>query len=520
MTGPGEPVGVSVVVPVRNGAPWIRDVIAAIRRQSGGRPFEILVVDDRSTDDSRTLLDRMARDGLVRVLQGSGRGAAAAINLGIAASQHPVVCQIDQDVIIEPGWIDRLVAALAEPDVAAAQGRYVHDRNASIWARVMALDLELRYAALGSETSHVCTGNAAYRRNALGQVGPFDDALGYGYDNDMSYRLRAAGHRLVFCADARSRHHWREGLSAYCRQQYGFGYGRLDVVARHPARISGDSVSPLGMMLHPAVMAAAWTCLVLSALLAATGSQWWWPAHRPAIVERLPAPQRVLALVPAHNEADSLPSVLTELQACHPDLSVLVIDDGSTDGTAEVLETLGARWLRLPERMGVGSAMRAGLTYAARLGFDGVIRVDGDGQHRPDEISALLEPLSTHRADVVLGSRYVTSEARREAPSGRLAVRLLGAWLSLLTGRAVTDPTSGFCAFGPRAVRVLSEYHPTGYPEPELHLIAVRHALAVVEVPVRPRARVGGRTSLTPTRIVAAAARVLLVLVVEPLRTR
>ena len=123
------------------------------------------------------------------------------------------------------------------------------------------------------------------------------------------------------------------------------------------------------------------------------------------------------------------------------------------------------------------------------------MRVDGDGQHRADEIAALLEPLLTQRADVVLGSRYVTSPGTRPgAASGRLSVRLLAAWLSLLTGRAVTDPTSGFCAFGPRAVRVLSEYHPTGYPEPELHLIAGRHALSVVEVPVQPRARVGGRT--------------------------
>lgn len=599
MTLPDEAVAVSVVVPVRNGARWLAATIAAIRREVAGRPFEILVVDDGSTDASRMLLDQMARDDVLRVLEGRGRGAAAAINLGIATAVHPIVCQIDQDVIIEPGWMDCLVDALVDPGVAAAQGRYVHHRGASIWSRVMALDLELRYAALRGQTTHVCTGNTAYRRSALEQVGPFDEDFGYGYDNDMSYRLRAAGHRLVFRAEACSRHEWREGLAAYCRQQYGFGYGRLDVVARHPTHITGDSVSPLGMMLHPAATAAAWVCLALGVLITAAGGYGWWlaalgvllvatlvferaiagvrawrrfgdaaallfpllhllrdqvwvsaivawlsnrlldrsgPWHsmrpRPAgrlqpgvprslEVDRVPAPSRILAVVPAHNEAASLPSVLAELRACHPDMSVLVIDDGSTDGTVAVLEACGARWLRLPERLGVGSAMRAGLTYAARLDFDGVIRVDGDGQHRPDEISALLEPLLTQRADVVLGSRYVGSpEARRGSASGRLAVRLLGAWLSLLTGRAVTDPTSGFCAFGPRAVRVLSEYHPTGYPEPELHLIAVRHALAVEEVPVRPRARVGGRTSLTPARIAAAAARVLLVLVLEPLRSR
>ncbi len=86
---------------------------------------------------------------------------------------------------------------------------------------------------------HVCTGNTVYRAEALARVGLLDESLGYGYDNDLSYRLGAAGYALAFCRDARSRHRWREGLAGYLTQQYGFGYGRLDVVAAHPDRVGG-----------------------------------------------------------------------------------------------------------------------------------------------------------------------------------------------------------------------------------------------------------------------------------------
>ena len=141
----------------------------------------------------------------------------------------------------------------------------------------MGLDLEQRYAAIvGPDTTHVCTGNSAYRAEALRQVGLLDETFGYGYDNDLSYRLRDAGYRLVFRRDAQSVHRWREGLSGYLVQQYGFGYGRIDLVAKHPRRAGGDSVSPAGMMLHPVLMAIAILAL-LGALLARVAGGPWWP---------------------------------------------------------------------------------------------------------------------------------------------------------------------------------------------------------------------------------------------------
>jgi len=265
-------VGVSFVVPVHNGARWLDAVLSAILAQKDGRPFEVLAVDDGSTDGSSVILDRHAVGGEVRVIPGDRRGAAAAINLGVRQAIHPLIGQVDQDVILRPGWLARLSEALSAPEVAAAQGYYLTPSGSTLWARVMGLDLEQRYSRIaGRYVDHVCTGNSVYRAAALHRVGLFDETLGYGYDNDMSYRLGAAGYRLVFCREARSVHRWREDMSSYLRQQYGLGYGRLDLVAKHWRRMRGDDVSGPGMILHAPAMLAVLAGLGVAPLLAATG---------------------------------------------------------------------------------------------------------------------------------------------------------------------------------------------------------------------------------------------------------
>ena len=224
---------------------------------------------------------------------------------------------------------------------------------------------------------------------------------------------------------------------------------------------------------------------------------------------------RILTLIPAHNEAPSLRAVITDLRAHRPHSDVLVVNDGSTDGTAAILRELNVKWLHWPERRGVGSALRAGLRYAARQGYDIVVRLDADGQHDASEIERLLIPLTVGSADVVLGSRF--SSSTRSRHPGPIQ-RSLGALLSMITRRAVTDPTSGFWALGPRSVGLLAEHLPDGYPEPELHLFLSRNAMRVVEVDVQWRARLHGRSSLTLTRLVKAGARVALAVIIVPLR--
>jgi glycosyltransferase involved in cell wall biosynthesis len=587
-------VGVTFVVPVHNGRRGLRAVLDGILAQSDGRPFEIVAVDDGSDDGSLRVLREYEAAGLLRVVHGSGRGAAAAINTGIREAAHPIVCQIDQDVVVADGWLPPILAALDDPAVAAAQGHYVTPRGAGFWASCMGRDLEHRYARIPARfVNHVCTGNTAYRASALHQVGLLDETLGYGYDNDLSYRLARAGYRLAFCRNAISVHRWREDFSGYLRQQFGVGYGRLDVVWRHPARVTGDDVSDAVMMAHaPAMLVAvvllmystvAWILgapagihalvgsgIVMALLLErafagvaawrATGDRsalgfavahlardlaWaaaivMWTARRAIGTSGVPthsmqrrtaaalsldrgpdapslASLRLLAVVPAFNEAPSLPHVVAELRRAVPAADILVVNDGSTDRTSDLLPALGVQWLTLAERVGVGGAVRVGLRYAHRAGYQYVARLDGDGQHRAADIIRLLAPVLNGHADAVLGSRFLRRSSRVRSVR-RFGQAALAGCLTRLTGRRVTDPTSGFWLFGPRAVRLLARHHPTGYPEPELVLLLSRNALRVAEVPIRVRRRLAGRTTITTARAALATARTLLALLVVPLR--
>lgn len=201
-------------------------------------------------------------------------------------------------------------------------------------------------------------------------------------------------------------------------------------------------------------------------------------------------------MIPALNEEQSIRGVLDDLAARCPWADVLVIDDGSSDGTAEAAQSLGVPVVRLPFNLGVGGAMRAGYRYAERGGYDAVVQVDADGQHDAAYIKALLDGLRD--ADVVIGARFA-GEGTYSAGRGprRWAMRLLASVLSGLTKTRLTDTTSGFRAAGPRAIKVFAEHYPAEYLGDTIEslVIAVRSGCRVRQVPVEMRPRLGGRAS-------------------------
>jgi hypothetical protein len=225
---------------------------------------------------------------------------------------------------------------------------------------------------------------------------------------------------------------------------------------------------------------------------------------------------RPLVLLPACNEAASLPSVVREVCSVFPAADVLIVDDASDDATARLLPELGVCWIRLSERTGVGGAVRRGLQYARSRGYDTVVRLDGDGQHVAHLALELLEALRREGADAAVGSRYKVASGYRASWTRRLAQRVLGAGLSLRLGCRVTDPTSGFWVFGPRAVELLAAHHPGGYSEPQLRLLLHRRGFRVLEVGVSMRRRFAGRTTLTPRRAAGAFARACFALLSLP----
>jgi glycosyltransferase involved in cell wall biosynthesis len=227
---------------------------------------------------------------------------------------------------------------------------------------------------------------------------------------------------------------------------------------------------------------------------------------------------RVAAIVPAYNEARNLPRLAEALRAHAPQLDVCLVDDGSTDETAHVAEALGWTVLRLPMNLGIGGAVQAGYLWALERGHDVAVQIDGDGQHDPADVDALLAPIRAERADVVIGSRFLSDGGFRSTLVRRAGIRYLSWFLRLRCGARVTDPTSGFRAAGRDAIALFARYYPSDYPEPEAIALARRAGLRIVEAPVRMRERAHGRSSITVFRSLYYLVKVSLALVLLPRR--
>jgi glycosyltransferase involved in cell wall biosynthesis len=223
-----------------------------------------------------------------------------------------------------------------------------------------------------------------------------------------------------------------------------------------------------------------------------------------------------LAVVPAYNEAMTIVSVVKALRERAPRFDVLVIDDGSTDETAQVASFAGARVVRLPFNVGIGGAVQAGFVYARENRYDFMAQVDGDGQHEPAELAKLVEMMTNSPgADMVCGSRFLTADYHYPAPiSRRTGIHVFAALLSRLVGGRVSDPTSGFRLYNRRAIDLFARDYPHDYPEVEAVLMLHHHRLRMREVPVRMYARGGGVSSISTGKSAYYMVKVLLALLV------
>ena len=224
--------------------------------------------------------------------------------------------------------------------------------------------------------------------------------------------------------------------------------------------------------------------------------------------------------MPARNEEAAVGGVVAEIRAFDPGLDVVVLDDGSTDATAEVARAAGAYVVRLPFNLGIGAAVQTGFKFALEHGYDLAVRVDGDGQHDPTELPRLLAVIDRDEADVVVGSRFVAGTVGHRGPrSRRIGIVFFARLVSMLTRQRVTDTTSGFQALNRRGIAIFAADYPHDYPEVEATVMVHKHRLRLVEVPVRMREREHGESSITTLRSIYYMFKVTLALLVGMLRT-
>ena len=194
---------------------------------------------------------------------------------------------------------------------------------------------------------------------------------------------------------------------------------------------------------------------------------------------------RILVVVPAYKEEARIGGVIVGIRQHVPQADILVVDDGSPDGTADAARQAGALVASLPFNQGYGVALQTGFKYARRHQYETVVQIDGDGQHEPGCIPDLLAVVQTSQADVALGSRWLGTGNYKGPLLRKFGKFFFGSLANLLTGLKVTDPTTGFQALSKDVVQFYCTHvYPVDYPDANVIIMLKRAGFRVAEVPV------------------------------------
>lgn len=204
--------------------------------------------------------------------------------------------------------------------------------------------------------------------------------------------------------------------------------------------------------------------------------------------------QEVLLIIPSYNEEKNIERVVGELEEKFPELDYLVVNDGSTDRTAQICQEKGYHMLNLPVNLGLAGCFQAGMKYAYARGYRYAIQFDGDGQHRPEYIESIRKKMA-EGYDIVIGSRFV--DRPKDASMRMVGSRLLALAIRLTTGVRITDPTSGMRMFNQEMIREFALNLNYG-PEPDTISFLLKQGARVAEVPVEIGERLAGESYLKP----------------------
>lgn len=211
----------------------------------------------------------------------------------------------------------------------------------------------------------------------------------------------------------------------------------------------------------------------------------------------------ILLIIPAYNEQDNILKVCKKIEKYNKNttqkLDYLVINDGSTDNTSNILKVNKLNYINLVHNLGIGGAVQTGYKYAYENGYDIAIQFDGDGQHDINYVSKICEPIIRGQADMVIGSRYLNkSESSFQSTfMRRFGSNIISFFIKTFCGKKITDPTSGFRAINKNVICEFANNYPIEYPEPESTVSLLVNEYKVDEVPVSMNEREGGVSSIT-----------------------
>lgn len=211
---------------------------------------------------------------------------------------------------------------------------------------------------------------------------------------------------------------------------------------------------------------------------------------------------KTLVIVPAYNEEEAILNTITDIQTEHPEVDVLVVNDASKDKTRDILRDNKISHLDIPINLGIGGVVQAGYLYALEHNYDIAVQMDGDGQHPASQLSKVLQPILTNKADVVIGSRFVAKDGFQSSFMRRLGIKFLSRLIFLSTKQRVLDVTSGYRAVNRKFINIFSKEYAQDYPEPEALVLAARKKARIMEVSVEMKERQGGISSISPIKSV------------------
>jgi glycosyltransferase involved in cell wall biosynthesis len=208
---------------------------------------------------------------------------------------------------------------------------------------------------------------------------------------------------------------------------------------------------------------------------------------------------RILIIIPAYNEEANILSTVQKIESTTT-FDYVVINDGSTDQTLDILQKHNINHIHLPVNLGIGGAMQTGYKYAFRKGYDYAIQLDADGQHNPADLDNLVREIIQNNFDMVIGSRFVERTSYKGSHIRRFGISYFYYMIRLLTRIKVTDPTSGYRIINRQVMKEFVHYYPTDFPEVEVLVHLVRNNFKIKEIKVEMNQRQGGKSSITPLK--------------------